>query len=535
MRNGVKSLLPILLLGSAVLLLIFTRENNWDSFVMVVAMAVNLLAAYQFGAGVGCLVGTFVGILVNLSVKDAGIIGIMASMGAMAGAFQSIGKWAGSLAFLLAGVELGVLYAPDMLQQFWDEALVSVLFLFLLPKEWFRMPQKQQRKPENVEIYDGEGLLGEKLGRVSEAFTLLGKNMMKTGDEHSFEDSHMGEVRETVASQYMELANLLEHFREDIGQETAFSKEIEKKMRKCLKEKRIQAEQLAMWTRSGVGKKIMMTLRTENGSCVAAKEVAEWMSREINCKLYPSKDSRMVVTGNSTMIQLEEAPQYYMIHAVARATKTEESVSGDCFSFLSLPDGNQLMAVCDGMGSGSQAAAESKQVIELTEAFMEAGFSPTSVIRLVNNAIMLQNEDPHPITMDLIKINLHLAHCSFIKAGASISCIRRGDKVEIMQAESLPMGSIPRMELMEKSYRLQSGDIIIMVTDGVIEAFEGEEKEAAFCDYVLGLKMTNVKDMANHILMYAMSQNPEEVCDDMLVLAAGIWKKQESSILSKGA
>lgn len=530
-----KYLLPIVIVGSAVLFFVFTQENRMYSFSMTTALSMLLLIAYQLGAGAGSMLGTLLGAIMTLMTGDIGTIGIFACMGVMAGAFQALGRWASCIAFLLGGIEIGVLYAPDLLQQYWTEAFVAIFIFLLLPREWFKIEKKEKTKYTPMDIYDGEGLLGKKIGRVAEAFDFLGKSMLKTGNEYAFSDGYLGEVRETAADQYIELSRLLESFREELSSVTALTREEEneKKIKKCLKGKQIQTEQMTLLKQANLGKTAILTLYTENGTCVTAREVGEMVSRELNCKLRPSEDCRTVITGQPSLIRLEEEPHFYMIHAVARATKTKEEISGDCFSFMPLPNGNHLMAVCDGMGSGERAASESKRVIELTEHFMEAGFSPTSVIRLVNNALMLQNEDPHPITMDLIKIDLRCARCSFIKAGASISCIRRGDKVEVLQTESLPMGSISKLNTIEKMYRLQSGDFIIMVTDGVVEAFSGEEKEAAFCNYILNLKLTNPKDMANHILLYAMSQNPDEVTDDMLVLVAAIYKKTEGMSLPK--
>lgn len=525
MRNK-KYFLPIIILVGSLLFFVFTREHGMNGFLMTVALSVILIAAHRMGAGAGSMVGTLLGAMMTLVIGDIGVIGILASMGVMAGTFCQLGRWASSLAFLAGGLEIGILYAPDLLEQFGIDAFAAIGFFFLLPREWTQNSHMNVWNKVQMDVYDGEGLLGKKIGRVAEAFDYLGKLMAKTGNSYAFTDEYREEVRETAASQYMEVSKLLGNFRSEIAQMTALTEEKEKRLKRMFKTKSVRTQQVTLLKNKGMGQAALLTLSTENGDCIPAKEIGEWVSKELGCTLRPSDDSRSVVTGEPSLIRLEEEPQFYMTHAVARATKSEECVSGDCFSFLSLPNGVQLMAVCDGMGSGERAALESKRVIEMTEHFLEAGFSPSSVVRLVNNAIMLQNEDPHPITMDLICIDLHTARCSFVKAGASISCIRRGDELERMQAESLPMGSISQFEPAEKFYRLQSGDYLVMVTDGVIESFCGEEKENEFCNYLNTLRRTNPKDMANHILLHALSLNPDVIEDDMLVLVADIWKRE---------
>ena len=98
---------------------------------------------------------------------------------------------------------------------------------------------------------------------------------------------------------------------------------------------------------------------------------------------------------------------------MARLVKEGASVSGDNFSFQELVDGEFVMSLSDGMGSGSRACKESEMVIELIEKFLEAGFSKETAIRMMNSAMVIRGEDDLFSTVDISALNLYDGNCTF--------------------------------------------------------------------------------------------------------------------------
>ena len=62
--------------------------------------------------------------------------------------------------------------------------------------------------------------------------------------------------------------------------------------------------------------------------------------------------------------------------------------------------------------------------------------------------------------------DLYTGQCEFVKAGASTTYIKRGEKVERISSTSLPIGVVQYLEIETTKKQLQSGDFVIMVTDG---------------------------------------------------------------------
>ena len=74
------------------------------------------------------------------------------------------------------------------------------------------------------------------------------------------------------------------------------------------------------------------------------------------------------------------------------------------------------------------------------------------------------------------------------------------------------------------SHKLWEDNRVIMVSDGVLDALPGENKEQVMKEYLEETAGKNPQEMAEEILEFARSFS-EENRDDMTVLAAGVWKK----------
>src|SRR5699024_3729737 len=121
-----------------------------------------------------------------------------------------------------------------------------------------------------------------------------------------------------------------------------------------------------------------------------------------------------------------------------------------------------------------RAYEDSESVINLLEQFIEAGFSKEAAIKLINSVMVIKSEEQTFSTMDMSVINLYTGMCDFIKLGASTTFIKRGKKVEVIQSRSLPLGMINQLDYEADSKKLQDGDFIIMITDGIIDCIPGE-------------------------------------------------------------
>ncbi len=183
------------------------------------------------------------------------------------------------------------------------------------------------------------------------------------------------------------------------------------------------------------------------------------------------------------------------------------------------------MMLSDGMGSGSEAFEESETVIELLEQFLEAGFREEPAIKLINSVLVLRTENSMSSTVDLCVVNLCAGTCEFVKVGAATTFIKRDHFVESISSNSMPAGILNQVDYDSKSKKLYDGDYVIMVSDGVIDCVEDEDKEGYFIDFIKNIPFKSPQEIANAILSAALEKHGYVPADDMTVLVTGIWKK----------
>lgn len=142
---------------------------------------------------------------------------------------------------------------------------------------------------------------------------------------------------------------------------------------------------------------------------------------------------------------------------------------------------------------------------------------------MVNTVLMLTGEQQHPATLDLCCVDLHTGVLEAMKLGAVATFVLSGNGVEVLEAGEVPAGILSGVEPVLLSKKLWDGDRVVMVTDGILEACPGEDKEGSLKEYIEGMEVHSVQEMAEDILAFASRE--EEPRDDMMVLVGGIWKR----------
>lgn len=333
------------------------------------------------------------------------------------------------------------------------------------------------------------------------------------------------ESRDAVIVQFNELAVILEEFSHQVEHATDITPEWEEEIKRAFRRNHIIIEKMLILEYESQQREAYLTMRTMNGRCVTVKEAAEILEDAIDDGEWTvTPDGRNLVTKQADTIRFVEKGQYQVIYGAARAIKSGEEVSGDNYTFGQVQPGQVILSLSDGMGSGRVAEEESRQVIELTQRLLEAGFSARAALKLVNTVLLLTGISQHPATLDLCCIDLKTGILEAMKLGAAATYILSEKGVELLEAGEVPMGIINEVEPVLLSKKLWDNNRIIMVSDGVLDALPADDKELMLQEFIAGMPVKNPQDMADRILLFARSFT-EKAADDMTVLTAGIWKR----------
>lgn len=333
------------------------------------------------------------------------------------------------------------------------------------------------------------------------------------------------ESRDTVMVQFRELAVILEEFAHQMEEAVNITAQKEDVIRRAFRFHHMTIEKMLLLEYENRHREAYLTVRTTNGKCITSKDAAAILGQALGSRSFTvPKDTRALVTRQAETLRFIEGGNYQMIYGVARCAGEGQMVSGDNYTYSDNVPGQVIMSLSDGMGSGQAASQESERVVELTQQLLETGFSARAGLKMVNTILLLTGMEQHPATIDLCLVDLHTGVLEAMKLGAVATFIRSENGVELLEADCVPAGIIGNIEPVLLSRKLWDGDRIIMVSDGVLDACPGEEKELVLKEFIEGMPLGTPQDMADRILEF-VCENSEGARDDMTVLVSGIWKR----------
>ena len=176
-----------------------------------------------------------------------------------------------------------------------------------------------------------------------------------------------------------------------------------------------------------------------------------------------------------TQAVFEQAPAMTMEVGAAMRSRSGEDVAGDSYVSRMLPGGRHVLALSDGMGSGVSARQESHAALTLMVESLRAGYTRAQALDVVNALMLMCTGREMYATMDLCVCDLHTGETAFEKLGACASYVMREGEVRTIGADTLPVGVLPDVESRSFRMTMQVGDVVVMMTDGVRDAYPGGE------------------------------------------------------------
>ena len=456
--------------------------------------------------------------------------------------FRPTGRTDQWVSSLTAGASLismnlgaGLLYPYDTEQYLFGiaEGVFAGSLLFVI---WSVLKKLLTKKKIVTEEKHSPG--EERISRYTKAFSDLAKSFLSVPsggvyavvgmDEyqkvHTAWNARMDEQRVAVATQLTEISGIMEgaiRRAYDTKEDTS----LERKLKKAFGKKGILLKSTYVYDNKDQRKEVYLTIRTRKKNRVSNKEAAEILSDMMGTAMMPSHEMRAFVRNEYTDTCFVERTNFEVLYGMERCVGDYQQISGDSFSFMQKAEGQFLASLSDGMGTGLNAYQESEKVVDLLEQFLEAGFSKETAVKMINSALVLRSDGKTFSTIDISSIDLYSGVCEFLKIGAAASFIRRGNWVEVISSTSLPAGIFQQTDLEKTCRKLYDGDMVIMVTDGVLDVLPVEHQEKLMKDIILEHQTNNPKELAEYIISRVRQYKNGRFCDDMTVLVMGVWKR----------
>lgn len=246
---------------------------------------------------------------------------------------------------------------------------------------------------------------------------------------------------------------------------------------------------------------VSMVVRAQDADKTSLKKVA---SKALKRRLVVT---RVENRGDDKLVMLESAPTYEVAYGIAQRCKSGEGECGDSKSVLCPSLRRRLFAICDGMGTGEEAAKASRDAVGMIESFYRAGFDGGIILSLINKLLKISLEDSFS-SLDISVIDAVSGSLDVIKLGSASSFIVRRDSIEQLSCTQPPAGILDGVQPLTSRYQLYDGDALIMMSDGVYDALEAK----GVADAVDGFGTVNPQRLADGLLSEALKKGSDDDC-----------------------
>lgn len=339
------------------------------------------------------------------------------------------------------------------------------------------------------------------------------------------------ESRSLVSRQLNGISKIMRNLAREIEAQPRLDRELRDRLMKESRERGLEVKDIQPWVSAGG----QLSLHVEASSCSDGKgcdyRVVPLISAMMGeCLAVVERQCPTWMGRSNCHLTLTRCHHYNVRTGAAQVGK--ESICGDSFTIATLEEGQQLVALSDGMGVGENASRESQAAIQLLENLLGSGFGQDMSLQTINSVLLLRSRNETFATLDLVMINLYSGQADFVKTGSAPSFIKRKGHVQTIAASSLPIGILEEIEVFRNQIALYPGDMVVMLSDGVIEALPDSADPFWVQDFLQTMDESDPQVMAEHILHRALTLCHGKPEDDMTVICMVIERNLSTMIAS---
>lgn len=333
---------------------------------------------------------------------------------------------------------------------------------------------------------------------------------------HAVDEENAAAGRKLLADQAHAVAEMLKHLA--LSQSAPVGKHLdaERELRGALAAAGIACEEVFI---GGESPDIYITA-AGNISAAAMRTAAE---RALGIPLILA--SKSALAADKYCYLFRKRPALDAAFGVASRTKDGESACGDTHSVIKIDERTFLCALSDGMGSGPHARRISDTSLSLIESFYRAGLSGDAVLSTVNRLLAFGREESFAC-IDTAAVDLDSGRADIVKIGSPLAFLLTETQTEILESESLPLGILDGVRPTVLSRKLNDGDVLVFLSDGITAAFGSS---ADIADFLGNMRISNPQAVADDLLAGALERTGGIAPDDMTVLAVRLLRAENAA------
>lgn len=485
---------------------------------IVIAEAFSLFsiiyAMYRFGFGIGISWTTIAGLIMSVRTGNEELLTNWLLVAVAAFAILCMlkgGRLVYGLTFAAVYYAAGALLYGPLLAEDSQKALLSALLIFLLLPAAYVTAIDERIKTGELEKQSSEWarLVMNRVENLGRAFKRIDYTMAKD------EEAGIG---------FADVGDIISDFTNTIAKQVPLRKTIESRIIEELACIDISVKSLTLIKNKDGRYELYIAARCMRGRIVVAERVRQIVEKHVGIRLVLREDTRAIVGKNYELIGMVQKPDFACHVSVKTLSRYKNEISGDNFYVGDINDGRKLFMIADGMGNGARASEDSHNLLDALEELLMAGFDREMSIRIVNAYLSQRNKGERFATLDMLLMDLYTGYISVYKHGAAATFIKRDQWIEVLKSTSLPMGIVEGADFESCQKKLYIDDIVVMISDGVMDGIILENKEEYMRDIIMKCEEYEPEELADEIIGQLRSVGGEYLSDDATIIVIKLVK-----------
>jgi PAS domain S-box-containing protein len=192
------------------------------------------------------------------------------------------------------------------------------------------------------------------------------------------------------------------------------------------------------------------------------QEIQLKLARDVQQRLYPQRP--MLIPG------FDIAGQAY----------PAASTGGDYYDIIRMPEGNLCIAIGDVSGHGFDSALLMSTTRAYLRAFMQTDVDLAQIMKRINCSLVGDFDGGRFLTLSLTRIHPYSRSFVYANAGHLTGYLldSRGKPRHLLESMDVPLAAFPARSFSASGeIAFESGDILVLLTDGITEARDGAGNE----------------------------------------------------------
>ena len=214
--------------------------------------------------------------------------------------------------------------------------------------------------------------------------------------------------------------------------------------------------------------------------------------------------------------------------AVAKVRKYATSNSGDTVEVVERPQGGVSVVMADGQSSGRGAKWISTLVVRKVISLLAEGVRDGAAARAASDSLYTERGGKVSATLNILSVDKQTNTLVITRNNPVPAVLARHDQIQLLNDESIPVGSYRDTRPVICEVRLEAGLTAIAFTDGIVHAGDriGQPLNIITClEALLEGEEPSPQLIADSLLEIAMKLDQNRPSDDISVVVLRVMQE----------